>query len=203
MHLHLPALLLAARRHGETAIIARFLTREHGIIAGYVAGGRGRRIRPVLIPGNALSVEFAARSASQLPFARPELVTSRAASIGEPLPAAAIAWICALTAAALPERQPFAPLYDAVSGLFEAIAHAPAARSWAGALVAYETLLVRELGYGGGGPQPPAHGGRDLAATLEAMDRLAAPLERYLLADRRGDVMAARHRLREMLGRIG
>lgn len=203
MHLTLPALLLATRKQGETAVLARFLTREHGIVAGYVAGGRGRRLRPVLIPGNALEVEFAARQASQLPFARPELVASRASSLGEPLPAAGIAWACALTAAALPERQPFPPLYEALSGLFEAITHASAARQWAGALIAYETLLVREVGYGSGGSlPPPAHGQGGLAASLVAMDRLAGAIERYLLADRRGDVMAARHRLRELLGRI-
>jgi len=34
------------------------------------------------------------------------------------------------------------------------------------------------------------------------MDRLAPSLDHYLLADRRGDVMAARSRLRELLGRM-
>ena len=68
---------------------------------------------------------------------------------------------------------------------------------WTGALVAYETLLLRELGYGGSAPPQG-----DFAAALKAMDRLAGPLDHYLLADRRGDVMAARSRLRGLLGRI-
>jgi DNA repair protein RecO (recombination protein O) len=34
------------------------------------------------------------------------------------------------------------------------------------------------------------------------MDKLAVSLDHYLLADRRGDVMAARARLRELLGRM-
>ena len=42
----------------------------------------------------------------------------------------------------------------------------------------------------------------DLAQVLAAMDALAAPLDHYLLADRRTDVMAARARLRELLGRM-
>ena len=79
MHQRLSAILVAARQHGESAVVARFLTEEHGIIAAYVAGGRGRRLRPVLIPGNLVEVEIAARSESQLPFARPELLASRAA----------------------------------------------------------------------------------------------------------------------------
>ena len=86
MHLRLPAILVAARQHGETAVVARFLTEEHGIVAAYVAGGRGRRLRPVLIPGNSVALELAARSESQLPFARPELMASRGPWLAEPLP---------------------------------------------------------------------------------------------------------------------
>ncbi|MGB7419633.1 MAG: recombination protein O N-terminal domain-containing protein, partial [Erythrobacter sp.] len=78
MHLRAPAILLASRVHGEIACIARMLSSEYGVLTGYVAGGRGRRMRPVMIPGNSVAVELSARSDSQLPFARLELVTSRA-----------------------------------------------------------------------------------------------------------------------------
>ena len=114
------------------------------------------------------------------------------------LPAAAIGWACALTATALPERQPYPPLYQALAGLLDAICHAPSARGWAGALVGYEALLLRELGYGGAAVRALG----DFEANLVEMDRLAGPLDHYLLADRRGDVMAARARLRELLGRM-
>ncbi len=77
MQLSAPAILLAARAHGETAVIARMLTEQHGMVAAYVAGGRGRLLRPVVIPGNIVQAEIRARSDSQLPFARPELVASR------------------------------------------------------------------------------------------------------------------------------
>lgn len=197
MHLRAPAILLAARPHGETAVVARMLTEEFGVVAGYVAGGRGRQLRPVVIPGNLVELQLSARSDSQLPFAKLELLESRGPWIGEPLAAAAIEWACALTATALPERQPYPTVHDALAGLLSAICHAPSARGWAAALVDYESLLLRELGYGG---DERAQG--DFAATLAAMDRLAGPLDHYLLADRRGDVMAARARLRELLERI-
>lgn len=204
MHVRMPALLLAARQHAETAVIARLLTGEYGVIAAYVAGGRGRRLRPVVIPGNRVDLQLAGRAQGQLPFATLELLESRGALMTQPLPAAGIGWACALTATALPERQPYPALYTALGGLFDAIAHAPSARGWAGALVGYETLLLRDLGYGGGPDQDGAaqEGAADLAATLAALDRLAPLLHRYLLADRRGDVMAARQRLRDLLGRI-
>ena len=198
MHVRAPAILLAARPHGETAVVARLLTEEFGVVAGYVAGGRGRRLRPVVIPGNVVDLQLSARSESQLPFAKVELVESRGPWLGEPLPAAAIGWICALTATALPERQSYPNLFNALTGVLAAICHAPSARGWAGALLSYETLLLRELGYGGRARLETD----DLPAILAAMDRLAPALDHYLLADRRGDVMAARQRLRELLGRM-
>ena len=197
MHIRAPAILLAARPHGETAVVARMLTADHGVVAGYVAGGRGRNLRPVVIPGNLVDLQLSARSDSQLPFAKLELLESRGPWLGEPMAAAAIGWACALTATALPERQPYPRLWQALGGLLTAICHAPSARGWAGALVGYETLLLRDLGYGGG-ERPQG----DLPDILAAMDRLAAPLDHYLLADRRGDVMAARSRLRDLLGRM-
>ena len=75
MHLRAPAIVCASRPHGETASVARLLTAEHGIIAGYVAGGRGRQLRPVLIPGNLVEAELRSRSDSQLEYA--SLIRSR------------------------------------------------------------------------------------------------------------------------------
>ena len=172
MQLKAPAIVLAARAHGENAVILRMLTQEAGLVAAYVAGGQGRRLRPVVIPGNAIEADIRARSASQLPFGKVELVTSRAPWLNEPLPAAAILWVTALTATALPERNPYPSLYDALGGLLDAICHAPAARGWAPALLSYEALVLRELGYGGMKPEAG-----DLPQTLEALRKLAPALE--------------------------
>ncbi len=199
MHIRAPAIVCAVRPNGETGAVARLLTADHGLVAGYVAGARGRQIRPVLIPGNLVEAELRSRSDTMLPFARLELLQSRGPWLGEPLPAAAIDWITALTAASLPERQPYPALHEALSGLLEAICHAPSARGWAPALVGYELLLLRELGYGAEIERPDP---QDWVAILHTFDRLAAPLSRYPLAERRGDVMAARARLRERLARI-
>jgi DNA repair protein RecO (recombination protein O) len=65
-------------------------------------------------------------------------------------------------------------------------------------MIGYETLLLRELGYGGARPDVDT----DLSALVAAFDRLEQPLARYLLADKRGDVMASRKLLRERLGRM-
>ncbi|MFK4872490.1 DNA repair protein RecO [Novosphingobium sp. ZW T3_23] len=199
MQLRASAIVCAARPHGETAVIARMLTAEAGIVAAYVAGGRGREMRPVLIPGNAVEADIRSKSESQLPFARVELVTSRGPWLTEPLPAAAISWVTALTAIALPERQPFPALYDALGALLEAICVAPSARGWALPLLSYEVLLLRELGYGVPVNRPEDD---DWSAILTTFDRLGRELSRYPLADRRGDVMGSRVLLRERLARI-
>jgi DNA repair protein RecO (recombination protein O) len=199
MQIRAPAIVCASRAHGETAGIVRLLTADHGLVAGYVAGARGRELRPVLVPGNLVEAELRAKSDSQLPYARLELTRSRGPWLSEPLAAAAIQWVTALTAAALPERQPYPPLYAALSGLLEAICQAPSARGWVPGLLTYEALLLRELGYGDSALRPdPA----DWTATLAAFDRLGTRLARYPLADRRGDVMGARTMLRERLARI-
>jgi DNA repair protein RecO (recombination protein O) len=198
MNLRAPAILLASRPQGETGAIARLLTAEAGLVAGYVAGGRGRQMRAVMVPGNRVSLDLTTRAASQLPFAKLELEHSRAALMTEPLPAAAIQWVCGLTAAALPERNAYPGLYEALDGLLDAIALAPSARGWVSGLIAYETMLLRELGYGGGRPDNAG----DFDSQMDALAALEPLLAHYLLAGRKGDVMAARTQLTERLARM-
>ncbi len=199
MQLRAPALVCAVRANGETGAVARLLTREAGLLAGYVAGARGRVLRPVLIPGNLVELQASWRSEAQLPFLKVELLASRGPWLNEPLPAAAIGWITALTASSLAERQPFPTLYDALTGLLDAVCHAPSARGWLPGLIAFEALLLRELGYGAA---PAVRGGPDLADLLGAFDAQGARLARYPLADQRTDVMGARAMLRERLAKI-
>ena len=186
------------RTHGETGAVARLLTEEHGLVAGYVAGGRGRTLRPVMIPGNLVDAELRSRSDSQLPFARLELVESRGPWLGEPLPATAINWACALTASALAEHHAYPLLYSALSALLTAICHAPSARGWTTALLRYEALLLRELGYGG----PMRRESPEWNGDMALFDRMGSLIERYILAERGGNVMAARAILRDRIARI-
>lgn len=200
MNLRSSAIMLASRQQGETGAIARLLTADHGLVAAYVAGGRGRQMRAVMVPGNRVAMELTVRSASQLPFARLELDQSLGALMTEPLPAAGIQWVCGLTATALPERQPYPRLHDALGALLDAIAIAPSARGWVSGLIAYETLILSALGYGGGTLPPPAP---DWAGQIAMLDTLERRLAHYLLAGSKSDVMGARLLLTERLKRIG
>ena len=142
------AIVCALRNHGEHGAIVRLMTPERGLLAAYVRGARGRRMRPVLIAGNVVEAQLSARTETQLPQATVELVHSRGSLLSEPLPAAAIEWATVLTATALPEGQPYAPLYQALEGLLDAVEAAPSASGWGAALVRYELLLLAELGFG-------------------------------------------------------
>ena len=124
MRLTTPAIILTLRAHGEHGAVVRLMTPGQGLVAAYVRGARGRRMRPVL------------------------LARSRAPLMTEPLPAAAIAWVSALTAQVLPEHQAYPALYEGLDGLLEAIGAAPSASGWGPALLAYELLILAELGFG-------------------------------------------------------
>lgn len=201
MDIRAPAILLSARPHGEAAAIARLLTEQYGVVAAYVAGGRGRVLRPVVIPGNLVEAQLRAKSDSQLPFARLELLESRGPWLSEPLPAAAIQWVTALSASALPERNPYPTLFNALQGVLTAICQAPSARGWARGLLVFETLLLRELGYGGQRPEAES-----LADIVAAMEKLETPIARHLLPDRarqvQGQTLAARGALLARLRRM-
>jgi DNA repair protein RecO (recombination protein O) len=148
MRIETQAIVCAVRAHGEHGAIVRALTPADGVQPGFVRGGKSRRLRPVLMPGNTLQAEYRARTDEQLAQLSVELVHSRAHLLSEALPAAGIDWACALTASALPEGQPYPRLYEALDGLLGAIEAAPSARGWAAALVRYELLLLSELGFG-------------------------------------------------------
>lgn len=148
MRLQSDGIVCAVRNHAEHGAIVRILTRDDGLRAFYVRGARGRRLRPVLIAGNLVAARLSARVEEQLWHGEVELLHSRAPLLGEPLPAAGIEWATALTAVALPETHPYPAIHDALDGLLSAIEAAPSAIGWGAAMVRFELLLLKELGFG-------------------------------------------------------
>ena len=148
MNIETPAIVCALRTHAEHGAVVRLMTPDDGLQAAYVRGARGRRMRPVVVPGNQVQARLRSRTEEQLAHAELELVHSRAPLLSEPLPAAAIDWVTALTAVALPEAQPYPRLYAALDALLALIEAAPSALGWASLLVRYELLVLAELGFG-------------------------------------------------------
>ncbi|MBC7520440.1 MAG: DNA repair protein RecO [Sandarakinorhabdus sp.] len=148
MHLDSPGIVCAVLGHGENGAVVRFLTPEHGLVAGYVHGGRSRKLRPVLQPGNLVALTLRARTESQLATATAELVRARAALASTAAALAALDWLTALSAATLSEAVPHPALYRTLDAIIDAIAAGAAPLPLAEAVVRFELLLLSELGFG-------------------------------------------------------
>lgn len=176
------------------------LTPGEGIVAAYVRGGRGRRMRPVLIPGNSVSAQLRSRTGAQLAQGTIELVHSRAPILAESLPSAAIDWVTALVTTVLPEHQPYPRIYAAMSALLDAVEAAPSAIGWSAALARFETLLLAEIGYGRESEAPIARS-RDWPEILRSLESSSRALFRDVVTSRRDSLQDSRARLMDRLKR--
>ena len=139
-------IVLSARRHGENAAVVSLLTAHHGRHAGLVHGARGRRARGLYQPGNTLEARWQARLAEHLGRYTCELVRARIGVLLDDAPRlAALAAVCALAEATLPERHPYPQVHDALAGLLDVL---ETGERWAEAVVRWELALLAELGFG-------------------------------------------------------
>jgi DNA repair protein RecO (recombination protein O) len=139
-------LVLAARRHGERALVVELLTREHGRHAGLLRGGQAPRTRAHWQIGNRLLITWRARLAEHLGSLSGELVESHAARLlDDRARLAALASAAALAASSLPEREPHPRAYAGLNLLVGALDDDD---RWAVAYVEWEMALLEELGFG-------------------------------------------------------
>jgi DNA repair protein RecO (recombination protein O) len=138
-------IVLGIRRHGEANAIAEVMTADHGRHLGLVRGGAGSRLRPILQPGNTVSVTWRARLDEHLGHYTVEGLNLRAAGF-LPLPHAlyGLAHLCTLTRL-LPERDPNPALHDVLLHILESLSDAQAA---AHHVARFELLILAELGFG-------------------------------------------------------
>ncbi len=139
------AVVLGARRHGETSAIVEVLTRDHGRHAGLVRSGRSKRMRPVLQQGNIVEVTWRARLEEHLGSYTIEPVSLKSALVmDEPVRLAGLTTMTALCAL-LPEREPHPAIYDATKLIISNIENDDI---WPALLVRWEAGLLDSLGFG-------------------------------------------------------
>jgi len=137
--------VLGVRRLGESSVILEVMTRAHGRHAGVVRGGRSGRMRPVLQPGNSVSLVWRARIEEQLGVFAVEGGQLRAARyMGSALALNLLGAAVALTRL-LPERDPHADVHDALALLAD---HVGDDAVGPGLLALFELSLLAELGFG-------------------------------------------------------
>lgn len=139
------AVIIGVRRHGESAAIVEAMTRAHGRHLGIVLGGRSERLRPLLQPGNGVSVRWRARLDEHLGNFQLEPLAMRAGRLME-----RAASLYGLTYAAsllrlLPERDPHEALYEATCVLVD---HLDTPEVAAPLMVRFEMAMLTELGFG-------------------------------------------------------
>ncbi|HZP08468.1 DNA repair protein RecO [Methyloceanibacter sp.] len=138
-------IFLSAKPLGEANMVAEVLTLGHGRHLGLVRGGRSRRMRPLLQPGNLIRVTWRARLAEHLGGFNVELIEAHAARVLDDARALAAISTLASLARLLPERDPHQALYAAALGVLRALDRTAL---WPALLVRWELQLLGDLGFG-------------------------------------------------------
>lgn len=140
------AIVLQARKHGESSAIMETFTRTMGRHNGLVRGGAGRRMRPLLQAGNVVEVEWRGRLEEHLGYYTVEIVQALAGTYMEDrLSLAALNSIAALLQEMLPEKQPLEALYDVTKIVLERLDQPDV---WPALYVRWESVMLQALGYG-------------------------------------------------------
>ena len=139
------AIVLGVKRHGEASAILELMTREHGRHLGLVRGAAGARLRPVLQPGNRVSVTWRARLDEHLGNYVVEGLDLAAARFLDASHALYglmhIGALCRL----LPERDPHPQIHAALDHVLGALIDARLAGP---RMARFELQLLSELGFG-------------------------------------------------------
>jgi DNA repair protein RecO (recombination protein O) len=138
-------IVLGVRRHGESSVIVELLTRSHGRHLGLVRGGAGKRMRPVLQPGNGVTAVWRARLDEHLGYYMIEGTSLRAASLlASPHAVYGVTHLAAV-ARLLPERDPHEDIYEMLDRTLDDFEDAGEA---AVHLIRFELAMLAELGFG-------------------------------------------------------
>src|SRR5258706_2697343 len=138
-------IVLGVRRHGESSAIVELLTRSHGRHLGLVRGGAGKRMRPMLQPGNSVRAVWRARLDEHLGYYVIEGTRLRAATVLASSHATYGVTHLASLARLLPERDPHEDIYEMLERTLDDFEDAGEA---AVHLVRFELAMLAELGFG-------------------------------------------------------
>lgn len=139
-------IVLSTRKYGENALIVSVLTREHGRTSGLVRGGAGKRLSPILQPGNLIHVEWKGRleeHLGQMSVEMEEAYSAKALSSRAKL--IHLNCLCAMCETCLPEKEPVQGIFGACLILLDMLDET---RLWPELYERWELGLLTELGFG-------------------------------------------------------
>ncbi len=137
-------IVLSVRPHGENGAVVSLLTEGQGRCNGYVRGASSSKMRGTLEVGNRVDAAWSSRVADGLGTFTLELCRNHAAPLmQDSLKLGALQSACALTDAALPEREVHGGLYHGLEALFSMLE----GDVWGPAYVLWEIAFLKELGF--------------------------------------------------------
>jgi DNA repair protein RecO (recombination protein O) len=139
------ALIIGTRRHGETSLIIEVMTEQRGRHLGLVRGGRSRRFKAMLQPGNSVLVNWRARLDEHLGAFTVEPLAQRAAALMESRDRLYLSQLVCEHLRLLPERDPHPRLYREALAM---IGDGDDRLATAAALARFELHLLDDLGFG-------------------------------------------------------
>ena len=141
-----PAIILDVRPYGEGDAVATVMTEAHGLHRGLARGGASRGKAGTWQPGNMVQVQWTARLSDQLGSFTGELIHAGAShAMHEAMPLAMLTALCSVAEGALPEREPLPRVF---AGLLHLIPRLPLGESLLTDLIAWELVVLSDLGYG-------------------------------------------------------
>ena len=140
-------IVLSSKKHGERALILKFLTNHNGVYSGVVRYGTSKKIRYMFEPGNLLSLTWRARLPEQMGSFQCdalELYTSKI--INKPLHLAALCSHTSLLDLLLPERENCSNIFTSSMDLIEQLSSK--SKLWMYDYIRWEIYFLSELGFG-------------------------------------------------------
>ncbi|GAA0783251.1 DNA repair protein RecO [Roseibium denhamense] len=137
--------VLTTRKHGEADVILEVMSEDHGRHLGLVRGGRSKRQRPILQPGNELFLTWKARLSDHLGQFQIEPSNLRAGDLM--LSGIGLAGLqhLAVLLRMMPERHPYPRLFGALEVVLN---HITEPDTSAALLIRFELEVLRDLGAG-------------------------------------------------------
>jgi DNA repair protein RecO (recombination protein O) len=144
------AIVLSSTRFGEADALLEVMSQSHGRHRGFVKGGAGKRLGPVLQVGNFLTVTWRSRIEENLGRFTAELNHSPLGLIlGDGVRLMMLSALTSVVSASLPEREKHEAVYDGLKTMIRFIETSDKDPfGWAAALVRLEMGILSDLGYG-------------------------------------------------------
>ena len=137
--------IVGARRYGENSLIVDVVSKNHGLLAGFVKGGGGKKNLAVYQLGNKIAFLAYARIEENMLSFRSELLAANAVNfMNSPERLAVLSAFCALTMSCLPQKENLEDFYNRIDNFFKFLLQ----ENWLAYYCFFEFYLLEYLGVG-------------------------------------------------------